>query len=286
MKKIGILGSRDLSCKILDWIVIQDTVEIIGVVAPPFKGWWDDRFKQTAQSHNLTIYENIEELIKQKPDVIFSLNYWKTIKKSQINSVSGGIINIHHSYLLKYRGRYSTSWAIVNARKLSNWIHGTTLHYISSELDNGPIIASYKCDILETDTAESLFKKVEILAYKMFKNHFQSIIKNEVTKFIEPDPNFYLYDRDSNKELKIKYGVPLNEVYDFVRSWSSPSVLNDVIPSYEIVQKAAVARIAIVVAVSAPTSLAIEIAEEGGVSLVGFARDNRHVCYSNCQRLD
>ena len=43
---------------------------------------------------------------------------------------------------------------------------------------------------------------------------------------------------------------------------------------------------AIVVAVSAPTSLAIEIAEEGGLSLVGFARDNRHVCYSNCHRLD
>jgi len=56
--------------------------------------------------------------------------------------------------------------------------------------------------------------------------------------------------------------------------------------SYEIVQKAAVARIAIIVAVSAPTSLAIEIAEEGGLSLVGFARDNRHVCYSNCHRLD
>lgn len=55
--------------------------------------------------------------------------------------------------------------------------------------------------------------------------------------------------------------------------------------SYEIVQKAAVARISIVVAVSAPTSLAIEIAEEAGVSLVGFARDNRHVSYSNLQRL-
>jgi FdhD protein len=55
--------------------------------------------------------------------------------------------------------------------------------------------------------------------------------------------------------------------------------------SYEIVQKAAVAKISIVVAVSAPTSLAIEIAEEAGVSLVGFARDNRHVSYSNLQRL-
>ena len=42
--------------------------------------------------------------------------------------------------------------------------------------------------------------------------------------------------------------------------------------SYEIVQKAAKAGIAVVVAVSAPTSLAIDIAEETGITLVGFSR--------------
>ena len=55
--------------------------------------------------------------------------------------------------------------------------------------------------------------------------------------------------------------------------------------SYEMVQKAAMAGIAIVVAVSAPTTMAIDIAQKASISLVGFSRDGRHVVYSNHQRL-
>ena len=55
--------------------------------------------------------------------------------------------------------------------------------------------------------------------------------------------------------------------------------------SYEMVQKAAISNISILVAVSAPTSLAIRLANETDMTLVGFARDGRHVCYTNSRRL-
>jgi formate dehydrogenase accessory protein FdhD len=55
--------------------------------------------------------------------------------------------------------------------------------------------------------------------------------------------------------------------------------------SYEIVQKAAKAGIAVVVAVSAPTSLAIDIAKETGITLIGFSRQDRHVAYTHDHRL-
>ena len=220
MKRIGILGSRNLSCKILQWIVEQNDVNIIGVVAPPFNGWWKDELKHDAEHNKLQVFDSIEELLEQKPDIIFSINYWKTISKEHINLVKGGIVNIHHSYLLKYRGRYSTSWAIANARKSSNWQHGTTLHYISPELDAGPIIDSYKCEITELDTAETLFTKVELLAYDIFISNFKKIIENTITTFLKPDPEFVYYDKDSNKNLEIKYGIPIEEVYDFIRAWT------------------------------------------------------------------
>lgn len=55
--------------------------------------------------------------------------------------------------------------------------------------------------------------------------------------------------------------------------------------SYEMVQKAAWVGITLLAAISAPTGLAIRLANEAGLTLIGFARDDQHVLYSHPQRL-
>jgi formate dehydrogenase accessory protein FdhD len=55
--------------------------------------------------------------------------------------------------------------------------------------------------------------------------------------------------------------------------------------SYEMVQKAARAGIGLLAAVSAPTALAVRLAERAGITLAGFVRDDRYVLYSHPQRL-
>ena len=56
--------------------------------------------------------------------------------------------------------------------------------------------------------------------------------------------------------------------------------------SFELVQKAAVAGIPFVCAVSAPSSLALDAARRLGLTLVGFLREGRFTIYTHPERVD
>ena len=55
--------------------------------------------------------------------------------------------------------------------------------------------------------------------------------------------------------------------------------------AFEIVQKALVAGVPIVASVSAPSSLAVDLAREHGLTLIGFLRGQRFIVYSGEERL-
>jgi FdhD protein len=56
--------------------------------------------------------------------------------------------------------------------------------------------------------------------------------------------------------------------------------------SYEIVMKAFRAKIPVLAAVSAPSSLAVDYSKELGITLFGFCRGKNATCYSNTHRIN
>ena len=101
-----------------------------------------------------------QELIKvienYQPEVIILAGYMKILSADFISKYFGKILNIHPSLLPKFKGLDTHQRAIDALEKK----HGTSVHFVTEELDGGPIIAQDFVRINSTDNAQTLAKKV------------------------------------------------------------------------------------------------------------------------------
>lgn len=84
---------------------------------------------------------------------------------------AGKMLNIHPSLLPKYPGLHTHRKALENGDRE----HGTSVHFVTDELDGGPLILQAKVPVFSDDTEESLSERVkthEHTIYPMVINWF------------------------------------------------------------------------------------------------------------------
>ncbi len=108
--------------------------------------------------------EILSFLEKKKIEFICLAGFMKVLSKNFIKKFKGKIINIHPSYLPKYKGLNTSVRALKNNEKFS----GCTVHYVSSKLDSGKIILQKKVKISKNETETSLDKKIIKEEHKLY----------------------------------------------------------------------------------------------------------------------
>jgi len=101
---------------------------------------------------------------------------WK-IPDTLIKAYPGKIINIHPALLPNYGGKgmyggFVHEAVITNKDKES----GITIHYVDEHYDHGDIIFQARCPIEETDSPESLAKKIHALEHKYYPEVIEKTI--------------------------------------------------------------------------------------------------------------
>lgn len=111
-----------------------------------------------AYKKKIPIFHSSNEFFKGelKADVGILAAYGEIIPKIVIGHLKFGILNIHPSLLPNWRGASPIQASIINGDVAT----GVTIIKIDEKLDHGPIISQFKEKILDTDTTDSLRKRL------------------------------------------------------------------------------------------------------------------------------
>lgn len=96
-------------------------------------------------------------ILRHNPDLIVLAGFMRILTPGFARAFRGKLINIHPSLLPKYTG-LNTHQRVLDA---GDQTHGASIHFITEELDGGPVIASAEVTVTPEDSNETLADKVQ-----------------------------------------------------------------------------------------------------------------------------
>lgn len=109
-------------------------------------------------------HELMKQIDEYKPDVIVLAGYMRILSGEFVRHYMGRMINIHPSLLPKYPGLNTYQRAI----HAGDEEHGTSVHFVTEQLDGGPVILQAKVPIFDEDNVDSLTARVQTQEHKIY----------------------------------------------------------------------------------------------------------------------
>ena len=90
--------------------------------------------------------------------------YMRVLSTEFVAKWDGRMLNIHPSLLPKYKGLHTHQRAI----EAKDPVAGTSVHLVTAELDDGPVLGQIEVAILPGDTANTLADRVKMAEYQLY----------------------------------------------------------------------------------------------------------------------
>ena len=172
---------------------------------------------------------NLKSLILNlKSPIAVLADFGLIIPPEILNLFPKGIINLHPSLLPKYRGPTPVQNAILNGDKIT----GISIIKLDEEIDHGPILGQEKEQILDTDTAESLYKRLfakganllSKILNKYLEENLKLIAQNHenatFTKSLKRETGFIDTSKIKDQKSKIKLERKIRAYFPWPGVWT------------------------------------------------------------------
>tara|TARA_B100000989_G_scaffold250923_1_gene198841 strand:- start:565 stop:1236 length:672 start_codon:yes stop_codon:yes gene_type:complete len=144
-----------------------------------------------------------DTIISSNADYVFLAGYMAVFGADFTNAFAGRLINIHPSLLPDFRGLDTHRRAIEAQAKH----HGATVHLVTAELDEGPIILQAQLSVLPEDDADHLARRVLQLEHRLYPFVLKCLCEGYLTLFADqvtwhnPDRALQSASADSRHDL-------------------------------------------------------------------------------------
>ena len=98
----------------------------------------------------------IQAIDTHQPDLVVLAGFMRILTPGFVQHYSGRLLNIHPSLLPKHKGLHTHQRAI----EAGDSEHGCSVHFVTEELDGGPLVVQAVLPVMADDTAESLASRV------------------------------------------------------------------------------------------------------------------------------
>ena len=97
-----------------------------------------------------------EKVLSYKPELLILAGFMRILSPEFVAQFSDRMLNIHPSLLPKYPGLHTHQRAL----DAGDQEHGASVHFVTAELDGGPVVIQAKVPLHSTDTAATLAQRV------------------------------------------------------------------------------------------------------------------------------
>ncbi|MCZ4052849.1 phosphoribosylglycinamide formyltransferase [Oxalobacter sp. OxGP1] len=112
-----------------------------------------------------------------EPDLVILAGFMRILTTGFVEHYTGRMINIHPSLLPSFRGLHTHRQAIEAGVR----VHGATVHFVTPELDGGPVIAQAVVPVLPGDDEDTLADRVLAQEHRLYPRVVRWITEDKVS---------------------------------------------------------------------------------------------------------